>query len=254
MKAPIGSLRRSARILRQSLYPIPVMARRYLRSAGRRFCALMPRQCVCLDIGAGVAPYRSAVEKAFGTGLYVSLDFAASDQTTVIGDAMRLPIRDERVGIVLCLEVLQHISNTRQVLQEIRRVLAPGGLLIISFPFLYAECDVVDFFRWSIDGMEAEVRRCDLKVLDARRRGGWFFCAACVLQWAIQHIVPGARLSWRAQLTPLSVTRAAIVQLLTLPVVILGWIALGLDLLLPARGAYVGGFIIAQRPTDPAAT
>jgi SAM-dependent methyltransferase len=241
-------LARLGRIIRQRIYPIPVLARRYVRRAGATFASGLPPGPVCLDIGGGVSPYRRALEEVLDVSLYVSLDVACSDQTTLVGDATRIPLADCSVGVVLCMEVLQHILDTTRVLEEMKRVLRPGGLMILSFPFVYAECDVVDFHRWSMLGMESELRRCGLEVVDGRRRGGFFFTGACLLQWCAQHLLPGARASWRTKPTAASVARAVVVQILTLPTVLVGWLALGLDALVPARGVYVGGLMVVRRP------
>lgn len=193
------------------------------------------------------------IEEGLSTGLYISFDRAPSDTTTLIGDASRIPLRDGSVGVVVCTEALQHFPNPRCVLEEMRRVLVPGGLMILSFPFIYAECDVLDFYRWSMLGMETELARCGFEVVDARRRGGFCFVAVCGLQWVVQHAIPGARLSWRSGLTPLAILRAVVVVLLTLPTATLGWLALGIDWLIPAKGAYMGGLILARRPRVDAA-
>ncbi len=45
-----------------------------------------------------------------------------------------LPFRDGRFDLVACLDYLEHIDNDRACLAEIRRVLKPGGELILITP------------------------------------------------------------------------------------------------------------------------
>ena len=210
----------------------------------------LSRDSVCLDVGGGSSPYRGAVEAILGPRLYISMEIAASDATTVVADAAQTPLRSESVDVSICMEVLQHISDTRAVLEEIRRILVPGGLFILSFPFFHAECDFLDYHRWSMQGMELELRRSGLEVIAVRRRGGAFFAAASTLHWAAQHAIPGARKSWRFRPTSLQVARAAIVLAFALPTALIGWCALAFDALLPIKSLYVGGMIVARRPRE----
>lgn len=55
------------------------------------------------------------------------LDFAA-------GDALGLPFADDAFDAVICSEVLEHIPDYRGALDEIARVLKPGGVLAVSVP------------------------------------------------------------------------------------------------------------------------
>lgn len=43
-----------------------------------------------------------------------------------------LPFRDASIGLVVCVNVLDHVRNAPQVLQEILRVLRPGGTLFLA--------------------------------------------------------------------------------------------------------------------------
>ena len=49
-------------------------------------------------------------------------------------DALRLPFPDASFHRVICSEVLEHLPDFRSALQEIRRVLKPGGLFCASVP------------------------------------------------------------------------------------------------------------------------
>ena len=53
---------------------------------------------------------------------------------TVCGDALALPFGEGTVEAVLGLEILEHLPEPEAALRELRRVLAPGGLLIVSTP------------------------------------------------------------------------------------------------------------------------
>ncbi len=50
------------------------------------------------------------------------------------GDATRLPIQTASVDIVVALEVLEHLENQEGLVQELARVTATGGLVLISTP------------------------------------------------------------------------------------------------------------------------
>ena len=43
-----------------------------------------------------------------------------------------LPFRDASIGLIVCVNVLDHVRNAQQVLQEIFRVLRPGGTFFLA--------------------------------------------------------------------------------------------------------------------------
>lgn len=53
--------------------------------------------------------------------------------------ALALPLVDESLDVVICSEVLEHIADYPAVLQEIHRVLRPGGRLCVSVPRAWPE-------------------------------------------------------------------------------------------------------------------
>lgn len=52
----------------------------------------------------------------------------------VNGDALRLPFRDQCFDTVVACECLQYLEDPFSALEEIHRILKPGGSLVISFP------------------------------------------------------------------------------------------------------------------------
>lgn len=58
------------------------------------------------------------------------------------GDAARIPLDDAAVDVVVSFETIEHHDRHDAMLEEIRRVLRPGGLLIISSPNRYFYSDL----------------------------------------------------------------------------------------------------------------
>jgi methionine biosynthesis protein MetW len=65
-----------------------------------------------------------------------------------ITDASSLPFADGMFDVVVCIEVLEHLFAPQSALQEIRRVLRPGGRLIATVPNIAA-------WRWRLDMLVA---------------------------------------------------------------------------------------------------
>jgi SAM-dependent methyltransferase len=88
-----------------------------------------------LDVGAGSCSYKPFFKNCD----YVAQDFAQTPDMTygeidVISDITSIPLKNESFDVVLCTEVFEHVSHPEKALQEITRLLKPGGKLIFSAP------------------------------------------------------------------------------------------------------------------------
>jgi len=65
------------------------------------------------------------------------------------------PIADGSVDVVVCMEVLEHVTNPVKAISEMRRVLKDGGVVIGSTPFTFPIHDAPnDFFRYTKFGLD----------------------------------------------------------------------------------------------------
>ncbi|MDQ6795891.1 MAG: class I SAM-dependent methyltransferase [Chloroflexota bacterium] len=87
--------------------------------------ALLARDQSCSVVGLDVAP--GAVVAASRAWREPNLSFR-------VGDALHLDFRAGSVDTVVAFESIEHVSDPTTFLDEIRRVLRPGGRLLLSTP------------------------------------------------------------------------------------------------------------------------
>ena len=129
-----------------------------MQTVDRRYLPLAPGQRV-LDLGCGEGRHviaACALDGVDAVGVDLSLeDLATARQrmqefdarggtdaplfALLAGDALRLPFADASFDAVICSEVLEHIPDYRAALQEIQRVLKPGGFFCASVPRAWCE-------------------------------------------------------------------------------------------------------------------
>lgn len=71
-------------------------------------------------------------------------------------DASQLPFRDGCLDTMLFLEILEHMSDDGAALEEVRRILRPGGRLVLSVPVPPGEVDQGDPWGHKREGYKSE--------------------------------------------------------------------------------------------------
>ena len=85
----------------------------------------------CLEVGSGRGAFQDLV--ADYTGLDLSSSVAGNYRKPFVsGSAEELPFPDNDFDAIWTITVLEHIPNPEQALNEMRRVLKPGGMLFLK--------------------------------------------------------------------------------------------------------------------------
>lgn len=101
-----------------------------------------------LEIGLGEYPHSDYFDE------YITLDIMKSKRPDILADANVLPFRKSVFNGVVCIAVLEHVKRPRWVFEEIKRVLAPSGKVLIWVPFIQPMHDLPnDYFRFTREGI-----------------------------------------------------------------------------------------------------
>jgi ubiquinone biosynthesis O-methyltransferase len=100
--------------------------------------------CDLLDLGCGGGFFSEALARRGATVVGVDPSQAAIDAARMhcsetdlqidyrTGVGERIPAIDQSFDIVVCVDVLEHVTDLPKVISEVRRVLRPGGLLLFD--------------------------------------------------------------------------------------------------------------------------
>jgi ubiquinone/menaquinone biosynthesis C-methylase UbiE len=140
-----------------------------LKKAGRALSAKLTRVTLdrfieahatdrhTLDIGAQNGPYAAHFPRR------IALDIKRGNGVQIIGDAQALGIADATFEVVLCTEVLEHLPEPQRAIDEMFRVLVPGGQLLLTTRFLFPIHDAPhDYFRFTKYGLRHLLRRFEI--------------------------------------------------------------------------------------------
>lgn len=163
--------------------------KKFTRGRIDAFLAKYAADTNALDIGAGGDDHRALFPNR------TTLDIDAARNPDVVGDAERLPFGDDSYEIVICSEVLEHIRHPEKAISEMRRVLRPGGTLVLTTRFAFPVHDApADYWRFTPYGLRALFEEWEL--LEFATDGGPLYAVAVQLQRiAFQTTVRGGKLT-----------------------------------------------------------
>src|SRR5919108_4065831 len=152
-----------------------------------------------LDVGCGdkrFADYCSQHATRYIGLDYPTTFYGKSENVQVFGTALCLPFQDGSFDTVVSFEVLEHVTDPRQMVAELQRVLRPGGRIILTTPFLWGEhCQPHDYFRFTLYGLKRLFEDTGLDVVHQERANGfWTFLGERLCYYLAP--VFGRRLAW----------------------------------------------------------
>ena len=131
-----------------------------------------------LDVGCGNKPYASIFETRVQQYIGLEKGRERYERTDVWGDVQALPIRDQTCDTVLCNQVLEHVPQPQFAIDEMARVLRPGGYLILTAPHIWGLHEVPhDYFRFTPYGLRHLAKKSGLTVHTTRALAGFWVTA-----------------------------------------------------------------------------
>jgi SAM-dependent methyltransferase len=121
-----------------------------------------------LDVGCGRKPYK----ELFPTGDYVGLEIdtpenRAKKRADYFYNGQVFPFPDQSFDAIVCNQVLEHVFTPDLFLEEIVRVLKPGGQLLLTVPFVWDEHEQPwDYARYTSFGLKSLLENNDLDVVE----------------------------------------------------------------------------------------
>jgi len=140
-----------------------------------------------LDLGAGTAPFK----KFFKADTYLCIDIEnrQNNDNVILADINDgIPVDDNRVDVIICFEVLEHLKKPAFVIQEINRVLRPGGKLILSTPMVWKVHEPPnDFFRYTEFGLQYLLESAGFKKYQIKQSNNYLYTLCQLINMQLEN-------------------------------------------------------------------
>jgi SAM-dependent methyltransferase len=135
---------------------------------------------IILEVGCSSGLFLKELRHSFPNASLIGSDVAyqsliqlskqQSDIPLLQFDLVECPLPDSCVDVVVLLNVLEHVEKHAEAMQQIKRILKPGGIAILEVPAnpnLYDSYDKMykHFRRYTAKGLKQLVTECDMNIL-----------------------------------------------------------------------------------------
>lgn len=135
----------------------PVCVSMEYRRVVKQYLKKYDEESTILNLGSGPSFF-------YGRQDIINLDVFELTKVDIVADACSLPIEDGTVDFVISIAMLEHVVNPEDVVQEIRRILKPGGDVFAYVPFVQPyHAAPYDFSRWNHQGLRKLFSEFDIR-------------------------------------------------------------------------------------------
>lgn len=126
------------------------MRRHYVDDFYQRHWAIFENSKLILDLGGNKQSKRGSFNVDEFSNKVIYLNYTPTSRPDLLADACSLPFQEKAFDCIICAELLEHIKNPHEVLKEMWRVLMPGGIVLLTAPFMFpVHPDPNDYGRYT---------------------------------------------------------------------------------------------------------
>jgi SAM-dependent methyltransferase/uncharacterized protein YbaR (Trm112 family) len=201
-----------------------------------------------LDAGCGDAWVKKEFDKRNLPLEYHGIDIAVGDKNleylmTALADLHYIPYKSNTFDKVFSNSVLEHVENPARVMEEMSRVLVPGGRMYLSLPFLFHLHQIpYDYHRFTKFVIQLYAKKYNLKIVHLWPQGGFF----TLLRYLLTNyglISINNNLVWKIIFTPITMVLKLLDRTILAPIFYL------LDHLDTNRNLCLGHFVVYEKMT-----
>lgn len=124
-----------------------------------------------LDFGCGQKPYEKYFKASEYTGLEYDCEISRmGNKADVFYDGHTFPFKDNYFDCAISTQVLEHVPDPQRCLDELFRVIKPGGYVMLSVPFLQEEHGgPYDFQRYTEFGLRVLVEKSGFEIIKYKK-------------------------------------------------------------------------------------
>lgn len=128
----------------------------------KKHVASLPLENAVLDVGAGHGDFFAIYKDR----RYYALDIVPYAEVDLVTDLAQVnPFKPNSLGMVILANVLEHVFENRVLLNTIAGIVAPGGCVVITVPFLLKVHQApFDFARYTPFYLEKMAKECGFEV------------------------------------------------------------------------------------------
>lgn len=129
-----------------------------------------------LDVGCGFSPYKSLLKSIDD---YIGLDiedhhYVTTENDKVLFDGKHFPFESQQFDSLLCTEVLEHVFDPQDFINEMYRVLKEDGCVLVTTPFFWPlHEEPYDFYRYTRYALKGLFEQAGFSEITIMVRGGW---------------------------------------------------------------------------------
>jgi len=144
-----------------------------MRSLTRAARCYLPykRKGLLLDVGCGFGSFLEAAKSVGWSACGVEVAFAPASiaaryHDVFYGYLSDAPYEPDSFDVIRLNNVLEHVASPRALLQEIRRLIRPGGLFFISTPNVTSFTAALKGMKWRYVQGESHIYLFDLRTME----------------------------------------------------------------------------------------
>lgn len=148
-----------------------------------------------LDIGCGTKPYSQFFHGSEYIGLELDIgENRKSKFADYYYDGKRFPFIDSSFDSVILSQVFEHVFNPDEFMNEVARILKPGGKLLLTVPFIGDEHEKpYDFGRYSSFGLKFILEMHNFKILSMNKSITGFYLISQLVNVMIYKKISGMK-------------------------------------------------------------